>query len=166
MNLRETKEILARIAAVDNRDLSEATAEAWHEVIGDLDYTVAKRALKMAQRDPKVAWLQPRHLMEKVHDATAELNSEQLREKAQDEGDYVPCPKPDNFEELVAFYTELKKVSPWPTEKPSGAMTMGTSHTKPVPHYRQLSGLELDREIQKAADKVGWKIPEPVWTTS
>lgn len=165
MNLRETKEILARIAAVDNRDLSEATATAWHEVIGDLEYTVAVRALKLAQRDPKTSWLQPKHLMEKVHEATAQLNRELQAERAEDDQEWVPCPKPVNFDEMVHFYTELKKVSPWPTEKPSGALTMGTSYTKPVPHYRQLSPLEIDREVRKAAEKVGWDIPEPIWET-
>lgn len=163
MDLSETKEILARIAAVDNRDLSEATAKAWHEIIGELNYSVAVRALKLAQRDPKVNWLQPKDIIAKVHDATTELNKEQQAEKIQDQREAIPSPKPSNFDEMIHFYTELKKISPWPKEVPSGAMTMGTQHSKPVAHYRQLTPMEIDREARKAAEKVGWEIPEPIW---
>lgn len=163
MNLRETKELLARVAAVDNRELSEATAEAWHELIGDLDFTVAKRALKLAQRDQNVQWLQPKHIVAKVHDATAELNREVQSEKTQREDEWVPCSKPSNFDEMVNFYTQLRQKAPWATEKPSGMMTVGTGHTRPQPHFRQLTGLELEREVERSAESVGWKIPEPRW---
>jgi sugar-specific transcriptional regulator TrmB len=163
MNLRETKELLARVAAVDNRELSEAMAEQWQELIGDLNFKVAKRALKLAQRDQKVQWVQPKDIVAKMHDAIAELNREVQSEKSEEQEEWVPCPKPSNYDQMVSFYRELYQKAPWATEKATGMLTVGTTHSKPQPHHRQLYNLELDREVEKSAEAVGWTIPQPEW---
>lgn len=163
MTLDETKDILARVSAVDGRELSEVTAQGWHDLLSDLSHTVAVRALMMAQKDHNIQWVQPKHILAKVPNATAELNREAQQEKTHREDEWVSCPKPTNFDELVAFYNALRKRAPWVTEKPSGMMTVGTSQVKPQVHMRQLSGLELQREIEKSAQSLGWEIPQAEW---
>lgn len=163
MNLQETKDLLARVSAVDGRELSEVTAQAWQELLAQLSHTVAVRALKLAQQDQNIQWVQPKHILGKVPNATAELNREAQVEKTHSEDDWIACPKPSNFEEMVAFYNELRKKAPWPSEKPSGMMTVGGSHIKPQVHMRPLSPLELQREVEKSAERAGMTIPQARW---
>lgn len=163
MNLDETKDILARVSAVDGRELSEVTAQAWQELLSDLNHTVAVRAVKLAQKDHHIRWIEPKHILAKVPLATAELNRETQLEKTNGAEEWVACPKPSNFEDLVSFYNALRKVAPWKTEKFSGMMTVGSDQVKPQPHIRPLSALELQREIEKSAESVGWDIPEAEW---
>lgn len=163
MNLSETKELLAKIAAVDNRDLSETMAKAWFEVVGGLSYRVAERALILARRDPKIDWLQPKHIMEKSRDAIAELNREETAEQTPEETGWVACDRPSNYEEMVEFYRKLWEVAPWERYTKTGGMTAGTSYSRPQPIEIRVSGNELDRRIRESAKKVGWTVPEPRW---
>ncbi len=99
MHINETKQILARVAAVDSRELSEAMAQAWHDIIGHIDYTVAVRAVILAQRDPQIQWIQPKHVLGKAVDATLELNRELRRNQYPDDTwkeDPQPTCKPHN----------------------------------------------------------------------
>ena len=147
MTLTETKELLAKIAAVDNRDLSELTAKAWYEVISSISYKVAERALVLARQDPKINWLEPKHILAKSRDAIMELNQEQANKTMSDSDRWVPSDPPKNYAEILTFYRELYKVAPWDV------------YAGNVICY----GSELDRRIQKSADKVGWAVPVPVW---
>lgn len=163
MNLTETKELLARIAAVDNRDLSEATALAWHDVIGSLSYRVADRALTLARRDPQINWIEPRHILAKVHLAVAELNREAQAELEPEESDWQPCDRPANYDEMVEFYNKLWEACPWDRYTKTGSMTRGTTYTRPQPIEVRVGAAELDRRIRMSAQKMGWTIPEPRW---
>ena len=147
MTLNEVKELLSKIAAVDNRDLSELTAKAWYEVIGGISYQVADRALVLARQDPRINWLEPKHILGKSRDAIMELNQEQAKKSIPDEQRYNPSPPPENYAEIVSFYRELYKVAPW------------DPYTGNLP----CSGAELDRRIQGSADRMGWSVPVPIW---
>lgn len=163
MNLTETKELLAKIAAVDNRDLSEITAKAWYEVIGGLSYTVADRALIMARSDPKINWLEPRHILEKSRDAIGELNREEIAKQEPEDSNWKPCDRPTNFDEMVTFYRELYEVAPWDAYTKTGQYTAGSIHTRPRQITVLVSESELASRIRQSADKVGWTVPEPRW---
>lgn len=163
MNLTETKELLAKIAAVDNRDLSEVTAKAWFEVIGGLSYTVAERALVLARQDPKINWLEPRHILEKSRDAVGLLNREQMMEQEPEENYWKSCDKPTNYNEMVEFYRKLYEVAPWDAYTLTGSYTPGTTYTQPKQITRLVSDTELASRIRQSADKVGWTIPEARW---
>jgi len=163
MNLRDTKELLAKIAAVDNRDLSEATAQAWHDVVGHLSFPVAKRALKLARQDPKVDYLQPRHIIEKTRDAISELNKSQRTLEEPDESKWQPCSKPVNFDEVVKFWNEVYQNEPWERYTKTGAVSAGTSHSPGVPIEINVSPQELDRRARQSAAKLGWQVPEMRW---
>lgn len=163
MILSETKDLLARVAAVDNRELSEAMAQEWHSIIGQLSYRVAERALILARRDPQIEWIQPKHILAKMHFAVAELNREEQLGKDSEDANWNPCDKPLNYDEMVEFYTKLYQANPWDTRVKTGMMTSGGAYGKPQPIIVRALGAELDRRIRAKADEIGWTIPEPRW---
>ena len=91
---RDTERIVRKVAVLDNRQVNEAVIDAWHEVIGHVDYLVAERALIKARQDPAINYLEPRHLVAKSRDAIIELNEEAraLARQAEEEGTGDPEP--------------------------------------------------------------------------
>jgi hypothetical protein len=69
MNKSEIKLLLADVAAIDNRRVTEETVNAWSGVLGHLSLPVAQRALIMARQDEKVDYLEPRHIISRARDA-------------------------------------------------------------------------------------------------
>ncbi len=65
--------------------------------------------------------------------------------------------KPKNFQEMYEFYRELAKVNPWPTTKFGGYTEKGARID------RQMTQDELDASARKAAEEMGWTIPEPIF---
>ena len=66
--------MLKRISAVDNRKVTPQTVEAWHDIIGRVPLDIATEALKLAQQDPSVRYLEPRHIMGWVKEAAFRLD--------------------------------------------------------------------------------------------
>ncbi len=163
MNLSETKELLAKIAAVDNRDLSELTAKAWYEVIGSLSFRVADKALVIARSDPKINWLEPKHILDKSRDAITELNREESRKQEPEEASWQSCKKPANFEQMVSFYRELYQIAPWDVYIKMKIYTEGPESANPKYVERLVNDTELVERIRQSANKVGWTVPEPIW---
>lgn len=64
MQQNELKKLMAEIAAVDNRKLTEEALIAWERIIGHLSYEIASEALLRARKDPSVQYLEPRHIIE------------------------------------------------------------------------------------------------------
>lgn len=164
MNINETKQLLSRVAAVDNRDLSEAMAVEWHDLIGHLQYSVADRALTLARKDPMIDWIQPKHILMKARDAITELNKEEQVGKIPDEANWQGVSKPDNFDEMVQFYRELWRDAPWDRYIKTSAMTVGTSHTAPRPIVILASDVEIDRRARESARRLGRAVPEARWS--
>ena len=69
MNKTEVKLLLADVAAIDNRRVTDETVNAWFAVLGHLSLLVAQRALIMARQDEKVDYLEPRHIIGRARDA-------------------------------------------------------------------------------------------------
>jgi len=69
MNKSEIKLLLADVAAIDNRRVTEETVNAWSGVLGHLSLPVAQRAVIMARQDEKVDYLEPRHIISRARDA-------------------------------------------------------------------------------------------------
>jgi hypothetical protein len=70
MNISETSKILDKVSAIDNRKVTPQTLEAWHDIIGRVPFDIATEALKLAQQDASVKYLEPRHIMGWVREAT------------------------------------------------------------------------------------------------
>lgn len=65
--------------------------------------------------------------------------------------------RPSNYEDIEDFYRRLWAVKPWVFIKPSGFSPKGNQV------MRQLYGDELDREVRRSADAMGWVMPVPRW---
>lgn len=91
MNLNETKAILKDIALIDNRKLDEAVAQAWHAIIGQMEFEVAKEALKLARQDASIGYLEPKHLVAWGKEASHRLNRNRVPEDVAQTG-YAPEP--------------------------------------------------------------------------
>jgi hypothetical protein len=64
MKIADTAKMIAIAAAIDNRRTSEAMAEAWHEVIGHLDYEDARRGLRLHRANHPGVYLEPGHILQ------------------------------------------------------------------------------------------------------
>lgn len=62
MNHREVGAVLAKAAAIDNRDVGQAAVMAWHEIIGDLDLAECLEAVARHRRDAPGVYLEPGHV--------------------------------------------------------------------------------------------------------
>lgn len=62
MNVQQTAAVLAKAAAVDNRDVGQAAVMAWHEIIGDLDLAECLEAVARHRRDSPGVYLEPGHV--------------------------------------------------------------------------------------------------------
>jgi hypothetical protein len=74
MQLTETKEIIRQVALVDNRKVSTDTIEAWHNIIGRIPFDIAQEALKLAQQDASIKYLEPRHIVAWAKEAAFRLD--------------------------------------------------------------------------------------------
>lgn len=81
MIISDTKEIIKQIALIDNRKVTPETVAAWHNIIGVLPFDIAQEAVKLAQADPTVKYMEPRHIMGWAKEAAFRLD----RQKPQEE---------------------------------------------------------------------------------
>lgn len=65
MNAVETSQLLALVQAVDGRRVDETVIAVWLDVLGDVDYPVAREAVRMHRRE-STAWLTPAHVIANV----------------------------------------------------------------------------------------------------
>ena len=90
MQISQTKEILRQVALIDNRKVTPDTIEAWHRVIGAIPFDVATEALKLAQQDANIKYLEPRHIVGWSREAAFRLD----RNKPQILDRYVKVEQP------------------------------------------------------------------------
>jgi hypothetical protein len=74
MNLTEVKQLLTEVAAIDNRKLSDQTADAWHSVLGFMPFDIAKEALHIARKDDRINWMEPKNIVSWAKEAAFKLD--------------------------------------------------------------------------------------------
>lgn len=72
----ETKQLLDSISAVDNRSVTLEAIEVWHEILKNLNFETAKEGLRLAQQDPSIRYLEPRHIISWSKEASFRMNRE------------------------------------------------------------------------------------------
>lgn len=95
MNKTETAELIEFLSLVDGRKISTEKIMAWHELVGFLEYPVAKQAVLEAQRDSTIQYIEPKHILGKAKSIKdrqkAELaRQEQFQEKPLAFGSRMP----------------------------------------------------------------------------
>lgn len=105
MKLSETSTLLELVRAVDQREVDEAVVFAWHDVIGHLDYELARLALRDARANPDIQRVEPKHIL--THAAIVKRRMD--RQERVERAGQVPAspgsaPKPENFDDLVSAF--------------------------------------------------------------
>lgn len=77
----ETAMLLAKAALIDNRNIDQATVEAWHEIISDIDYADALQAITNHRRE-STEYLTPAHIVAGAKKIRAERSTESARQRA------------------------------------------------------------------------------------
>jgi hypothetical protein len=109
MNLTETKKILVQVAAIDNRKLNDDVANAWHGIIGFMPYEIAVEALRLAQQDVSVKYLEPRHIVGWAKEAAFRLDREKPKPVETTQG--IPEPTCKHGEKLLTCKPCCKELS-------------------------------------------------------
>ena len=91
MQISQTKEIVRQVALIDNRKVSPEVIEAWHSVIGSIPFDIAQEALKLAQSDSTIKYLEPRHLVGWAREAAFRLDRQKPKQEL---SDYVKVEQP------------------------------------------------------------------------
>jgi hypothetical protein len=96
MTKAELKELMEYLSAVDNRQVTTEKMKAWFDILGYLDYRIAKESLLLVQRDPNIPYVEPKHIIAysfkvKEQIQTDLRRAEQAEEKPIQKG--TPMPK-------------------------------------------------------------------------
>jgi hypothetical protein len=109
MNLTETKKILVQVAAIDNRKLNDDVANAWHVIIGFMPYEIAVEALRLAQQDVSVKYLEPRHIVGWAKEAAFRLDRDKPKPVESSHG--IPEPTCKHGDKLLSCKPCCKDLS-------------------------------------------------------
>jgi hypothetical protein len=96
MKSTETKQILDYFQAIDNRKVTPQITNIWHELIGHLDFDIARQASMLCREDSGIEWVEPRHLLAKARLVKESRLTDDRREQAlnpSNEKVGVPMPK-------------------------------------------------------------------------
>jgi hypothetical protein len=91
LNISETRELLQDIAAIDKRNITPETIQAWHSILGHLSLEVAKESHRLARKDLSINYLEPRHIFGWAKEAVSILQRNQPKE---DEPQKPSTPEP------------------------------------------------------------------------
>lgn len=117
MQISETKEILRRVALIDNRKVSPEVIEGWHSLIGSIPFEIAQEALKLAQQDSTIKYLEPRHVYAWSKEAAFRLDRNKPLQVAKGEPSPQPKCKHDRLLlECLPCCRELKPLAGQPSE--------------------------------------------------
>ena len=95
MNLAETTELLDYLSAIDGRQVTAEKVKAWNEVIGYLDYPLAKESAILAQREQTINFVEPKHIIAMSYKIKENLKREQsIHREPETDGTWgSPMPK-------------------------------------------------------------------------
>jgi hypothetical protein len=135
MNKAEVKLLLADVAAIDNRRVTDETVTAWHAVLGHLSLVVAQKALVMARQDEKIDYLEPKHIVSRAREARIALDT-QSHSRALEEASWRSDPEPI----CVSHDTPITKCAP--------CIALLVKHT---------DGMSIDARHRWAMANIGYK---------
>jgi hypothetical protein len=69
MTKTELKELMEYLSAIDNRQLTTEKLQVWFDLVGYLDFDLAKNAVIEAQRDETLNYVEAKHIESKNKNA-------------------------------------------------------------------------------------------------
>ena len=104
MEAVETASVYEFLSLTDNRKISEDKILAWHQLIGHLDFDVAREAAAMAKQDLAIDWVEPKHILAKARVISERRQADARREATLNRSERVlgsPIPICEHGEKLV-----------------------------------------------------------------
>ncbi len=94
MNKTETAKLLDEIAVIDNRKVTADLVAQWQGILGHIPYEIATEAHRLARKDERVTWLEPRHIVSWAREAAYKLDRQKGNNVPEEpKGNFVPQPK-------------------------------------------------------------------------
>lgn len=96
MTKAELKELMEYLSAIDNRQLSPEKLQVWFDLIGYLDFDIAKEAVLMAQREASISYVEPKHIIAFSARIKEKIKTEENRQRAlnpEEPKKYNPMPQ-------------------------------------------------------------------------
>lgn len=93
MNMTETKQLLEEVAAIDNREITPEVVMAWNGILAGMSLEIAREAHRLARRDEKIRWLEPKNIVGWAKEAAYRLDREDNLKK-QDSVPFAAAPQP------------------------------------------------------------------------
>lgn len=96
MNLQETKKLLAEIALIDGRALSEELAITWQKILERVPFDIAQESHRLCRQDENIKWLEPKHIYARAMAAAKKLieAEERAKDLAEAHDRHKPTPAP------------------------------------------------------------------------
>ena len=82
MEAVDTASVLEFLSLTDNRKIHPDGILAWHQLIGHLDFAVAREAAHMAKQDASIDWVEPKHILAKARVIAERQTAEIRKEKS------------------------------------------------------------------------------------
>lgn len=93
MNNAETAELLREVAILDNRKVSQELIDQWQGILGHIPLDIAREAHKLARKDERVTYLEPRHIVSWAREAAFKLDREKGKNIPEEpKGNFVKQP--------------------------------------------------------------------------
>ena len=94
MNRTETAELLREVAILDNRKVSQDLIDQWQGILGHIPLDIAREAHRLARKDERVTYLEPRHIFSWAREAAYKLDREKGNNIPEEpKGNFVAQPK-------------------------------------------------------------------------
>lgn len=81
MNENETKQLLAEIAVIDGREISDEAIKIWADILKLIPLDIAREAHKLCRQDDQIRYLEPKHIYAKAKQAAQKMIDEERRVK-------------------------------------------------------------------------------------
>lgn len=120
MNRNDVIDVLTAVAAADRRTVGQADVNVWQEVIGDVPFDFALRAVRDHLRESPGIWLEPGHVYQRARAMMRdelEREPEQLREARQAVLDAKAEANPDDTTSFVGPVKHRRPQCNWLTTR-------------------------------------------------
>jgi hypothetical protein len=100
MNIHETSQVLAKVAAVDRRNVGDAEIMAWHEILQNFELRDCLDAVALHRRE-STEWVQPAHIRKLA------MGIRDRRKSAEAKRALPAAPPPARSAEVAALVREV-----------------------------------------------------------
>lgn len=107
MNIQETQQLLAEIAVIDGREISDEAVNIWYDILQNIPLDIAQEAHRLSRQDPAVRYLEPKHIYARAMQAARKLAEieESVKRQAEMHASRTqskPCPKCNHGVSIVS----------------------------------------------------------------